>query len=64
MLEESPSMFQDPIVRGNVEGLADCHKDGVPPGGLGDVDEDEESLDRFWFASLNLRLFRFRARDS
>ena len=62
MLEESPSMFQDPIVRGNVEGLADCHKDGVSPGGLGDV--DEESLDRFWFASLNLRLFRFRARDS
>ena len=62
MLEESPSMFQDPIVRGNVEGLADCHKDGVPPGGLGDV--DEESLVRFWFASLNLRLFRFRARDS
>ena len=39
MFDDSPSMFQDPTVRGKVGGLADCHKGGSSLGVFGDVDE-------------------------
>ena len=45
MFDARPSMFQDPMVRGNVGlGLADCHKGGGPFGddGLEDGDEVED----------------------